>query len=81
MVVGCPLPTLGEFVWQLRPETEVMDLMLHGVFDIFWGVEVATEVMCVHLTPGKAVAGSDVKVSNHLVYSDNALNTAAFMAL
>lgn len=81
MVVACPLPSLGELVWKLWSEAEVMDFMLHGVFGIVWAAEVAIEVVCVHMTPGKAAAGSDVEVSNYLVYADNALHTAAFTAL
>lgn len=82
-MVVCPLPAVGEFVGELGPEAELVDLVGHGVAFVLGEVffEEVLEVMGVDVTGGEAAAGGDVEVADDFVDADDAFEAAAFAAL
>lgn len=83
MVVVCPLPAVGDLVGELGPETQLVDVVGHGVFFVVreLEVEVVLQVMRVDLAAGEAAAGGDVEVADDLVDTQDALEATAFAAL
>lgn len=83
MVVVSPLPAGRELIGELGPETQLVDLMGHGVFFVIGEVEieVVLQIVRVHVPSGKAAAWRNVEIAHDLVYPDNAFETATLAAL
>lgn len=82
VVVG-PLPALRDLVRKLRPESELVDGVAHGVFVIAFqaSVEICLQVMGMNISARERTAGRDVEVANHLVHTNVTLNAATLSAL
>lgn len=82
VVVG-PFPAARELIGQLGAESELVDLVRHGVFLVIgqFRVEVVVEIVRVDVARCEASSGRDVEVPDHLVHADDALESAALFAL
>jgi len=83
VVVVRPLPPAGQLVGQLGAEAQLVDLVRHGVLLVVsqLRVEVDVEVVRVDVAAREAAPGCDVEVPDHFVHPDDALETAALLAL
>jgi hypothetical protein len=72
---------LGDVIRELRAESQRMNDVRKGVAAIDGGVPVVLEVVHVHVTVAEGASRRQVKVSDHLVHTQAALDAAALVSL
>lgn len=72
---------LGDLLWQLGPEAQLVDGVGEAVAAGDGGVPVVLEVVDVHVAVAEAAAGGDVEVADDLVDAQATLDAAALVAL